>query len=273
MSSVDTPTIHSTAVINPTAEIADSATIGPYCVIGPNVKIDSGTNLLNNVTVQRDTVIGSDNQVFPYSVVGGDPQDRKYGGESTQLIIGDRNIIREHVTIHRGTEQGGGETVIGNDNLLMVGSHVAHDCNLANDIVIANQVMLAGHINVDDCATIGGGAGINQFSRIGRCAYVGGLARITRDVPPFMIVEGSPAEVRAVNVVAMTRRDYPDAEIEAMKEAFRRMFKENGGSLAKHMEDVLSDLGQYESIQQLCKAMTASSEGRHGRSNEKLSKA
>ena len=155
----------------------------------------------------------------------------------------------------------------------MVGSHIAHDCTLANNIVIANQVMLAGHITVEDCATIGGGAGINQFARIGRCAYVGGLARITRDVPPFMIVEGSPAEVRAVNVVAMARRDYSEVEIDAMKEAFRRLFKENGGSQAKQMEEVLTDLGQHDPIQQLCKAMTASSEGRHGRSNEKLTKA
>ena len=273
MSSVDTPTIHTTVVIDSTAEISDAAVIGPYCVIGPNVKIGSGTHLLNNVSVQRDTAIGNDNTIFPYCVIGGDPQDKKYNGESTRLIIGDRNIIREHVTVHRGTEQGGGETVVGTNNLLMVGSHVAHDCNLADDIVIANQVMLAGHITVDHCATIGGGAGINQFARIGRCAYVGGLARITRDVPPFMIVEGSPAEVRAVNVVAMARRDYSEVEIDAMKEAFRRLFKENGGPLAEQMEEVLSDLGQHESIQQLCKAMAASSEGRHGRSNEKVSKA
>lgn len=272
MSSVDTPTIHSTSVIDSTAEIADGAIIGPYCVIGSNVKIGSGTHLLNNVTIQRDTVIGNDNQLYPYSVIGGDPQDKKFNGESTRLTIGDRNNIREHVTIHRGTEQGGSETTIGNDNLLMVGSHVAHDCKLADDIVVANQVMLAGHITVEDCATIGGGAGINQFARIGRCSYVGGLARITRDVPPFMIVEGSPAEVRAVNVVAMSRRNYPEAEIEAMKEAFRRLFKENGGSRSKQMEEVLSEFGQYDSIQQLCSAMTASIEGRHGRSNEKLSK-
>jgi len=273
MSNTETSTIHTTAVISPMAEIAESAIIGPYCVIGANVKIGSGTHLLNHVTVQSDTIIGCDNTIYPYSVIGGDPQDKKYHGETTQLLIGDRNQIRENVTIHRGTEQGGGETVVGNDNLIMVGSHVAHDCILANNIVIANQVMLAGHITIEDCATIGGGTGINQFSRIGRCAYVGGLARITRDVPPFMIVEGSPAEVRAVNVVAMARRDYSEVEIDAVKEAFRRLFKENGGSQAKQMEEVLTDLGQHVPIQQLCKAMTASSEGRHGRSNEKLTNA
>lgn len=273
MPNIDASTIHETAVIDSSAEIAEGAIIGPYCVIGPNVSIGPGTHLFNNVTVQCDTIIGNDNQIYPYSVIGGDPQDKKYNGESTRLIVGDRNKIREHVTIHRGTEQGGGETVIGNGNLLMVGSHVAHDCILADDIVIANQVMLAGHITIDNCATIGGGTGINQFVRIGCCAYVGGLARITRDVPPFMIFEGSPAEVRAVNVVGMTRRGYQDVEIDAMKEAFRRLFKENGGSLSKQMEEVMSDLGQHDSIQQLCNAMTASSAGRHGRSNEKISKA
>lgn len=273
MSNTEASTIHRTSVIDPTAEIAESAIIGPYCVIGAKVKIGSGTHLLNHVAVQCNTIIGNDNTIYPYSVIGGDPQDKKFNGEMTQLIIGDRNKIREHVTIHRGTEQGGGDTVVGDDNLIMVGSHIAHDCTLADNIVIANQVMLAGHITVEDCATIGGGAGINQFSRIGRCAYVGGMARITRDVPPFTIVEGSPAEVRAVNVVAMARRDYSETEIDAMKEAFRKLFKENGGSQAKQMEEVLADLGQHESIQQLCKAITASAEGRHGRSNEKLMKA
>ena len=155
----------------------------------------------------------------------------------------------------------------------MVGSHTAHDCILEDSIVIANQVMLAGHVTVEEGATIGGGAGINQFSRIGRCSYVGGLARITRDVPPFMIVEGSPAEVRAVNVVSMSRRHYPEKEIDAIKEAFRRLFKDNGGSQNAKMESLISEFGQYDSVQHLCKAISASFDGRHGRSNEKITKA
>ena len=266
-------TIHPTAVIDSTAEIAESAIIGPYCVIGKNVKIGDNTSLLNHVTVQCNTKIGDNNNIYPYAVIGGDPQDKKYKGEFTELIIGDRNQIREHVTIHRGTEQGGGQTIIGSDNLLMVGSHIAHDCILEDSIVIANQVMLAGHVTVEDGATIGGGAGINQFSRIGRCSYIGGLARITRDVPPFMIVEGSPAEVRAVNVVSMSRRHYPEKEVDAIKEAFRRLFKDNGGSQNAQMESLISEFGQYDSVQHLCKAIAASSEGRHGRSNEKITKA
>ncbi len=266
-------TIHPSAVLDSTAVIADGAVIGPSCCIGPNVRIGEGTQLLNHVTVQCNTTIGENNRIFPFAVIGGDPQDKKFAGETTTLEIGDRNEIRENVTIHRGTQSGGGITVVGNDNLLMVGSHVAHDCMLGSDLVIANQVMLAGHITVEDCATIGGGAGINQFSRIGRCSYVGGLARITRDVPPYMIVEGTPAEVRAVNIVAMSRRGYPEDQIDAMKEAHKRLFRDNGGSLQEKMAQLLDEFGEHQPVQHLCEAITASAAGKHGRSNEKITKS
>jgi UDP-N-acetylglucosamine acyltransferase len=262
--------IHSTAIIDSSATIATDVYIGPYCVVGPNVSIKAGTRLLDHVTVQRDTDIGESNTFYPYCVIGGDPQDKKFAGETTSLTIGDRNQIREHVTIHRGTGFGGGVTTIGDDNLLMVASHVAHDCNLGSELVIANQVMLAGHITVEDCVTVGGGAGINQFARLGRCSYIGGLARITRDVPPYMIVEGIPAEVRAVNVVAMSRRGYSDIQIDVMKTAHRRLFRENGGALTQKMEQLLEDFGEHEPIQALCQAMAASAAGKHGRSNEKV---
>jgi len=267
---LSTQNIHPTAIIDSTSTVASDAIVGAYCVIGPRVHIGSGTQLQNHVIIQSDTIIGGHNHLYPFCAVGGDPQDKKFEGELTTLEIGDRNQIREHVTIHRGTEKGGGKTVVGNDNLLMVASHVAHDCMLGNNLVIANQVMLAGHITIEDCATIGGGAGINQYARIGKCSYVGGLARITRDVPPYMIVEGTPAEVRAVNIVAMTRRGYPDIEIVAVKEAFRRLFKENGGTIASRIESLLAELGEHAPVQHLCKALETSASGRHGRSNEKV---
>jgi UDP-N-acetylglucosamine acyltransferase len=191
--------------------------IGPYCVIGPKVSIGAGTFLHNHVTVQSLTTIGSQNTIYPYSVIGADPQDRKYHGEESVCIIGDRNSIREQVTIHRGTANGGGETRLGNDNLIMVAAHIAHDCWLGSDICIANQVMLAGHVRIEDGANIGGGAGVHHFATVGSCAFVGGLARITKDVPPFMIVEGNPAEVRAINTIAMMRRGYSPEHIEAVK--------------------------------------------------------
>lgn len=263
-------TIHPTAIIDSRATIADGAVVGAFCFIGPEVSIGARTTLLNNVTVQSNTTIGEDNLLYPYCVVGGDPQDKKFIGEVTTLEVGDRNHIREYVTLHRGTAHGGGKTIIGSDNLLMVASHVAHDCVLGNDLVIANQVMLAGHITIEDCATIGGGAGINQFARVGRCSYIGGLARITRDVPPYMIVEGTPAEVRAVNVVAMSRRGYPEAQIEAMKEAHRRLFKDNGGPLSQKIAKLLDELGHHDPVQTLCDALALSAAGKHGRSNEKI---
>ena len=261
--------IHVSAVVDPSAVIDQTAVIGPGCVVGPNVRIGAGTVLLNHVTVQCNTTIGSGNTMYPFSVIGSDPQDKKFDGELTTLEIGDNNEIREHVTIHRGTGNGGGRTVVGDGNLFMVGCHVAHECMLGNEIILANQVMLAGHVEIDHGAAIGGGTGVNQFSAIGRCSYVGGLARITKDVPPYMIVEGTPAEVRAVNVVAMSRRGYSEQHIEATKEAFRRLFRENGGSIAQRMADVLRDLGEHDSVQHLCSAMAASNDGKHGRSNEK----
>lgn len=266
-------TIHPTSIIDPSSAIADGVIIGPYCLIGPNVSIGSGTELLNHVTVQCNTTIGEENKIYPYSVIGGDPQDKKYADEITTLEVGDRNEIREHVTIHRGTENGGGITVVGDDNLLMVGSHVAHDCLLGNHLIMANQVMLAGHITIEDCATIGGGAGINQFSRVGHCSYIGGLARITKDVPPYMIVEGTPAEVRAVNVVAMSRQGYSEDQIEAVKEVHRRLFRENGGSLSEKLTQVMVEFEEHEAVQRLCEAISASAAGKHGRSNEKLTKS
>jgi UDP-N-acetylglucosamine acyltransferase len=263
-------TYHPSSFIDPTAEIAEDVHIGPSCFIGPNVSIDSGTILSNHVSIQCNTTIGKNNKLYPFSVLGGDPQDKKYADEITTLEIGDRNEIREHVTIHRGTNNGGGKTIVGSDNLLMVASHVAHDCILGNNLVIANQVMLAGHIIVEDCATIGGGAGINQFTRIGRTSYVGGLTRITRDVPPYMIVEGTPAQVRAVNTVGMTRLKYPEVQIEVMKIAFKMLFKENGGALSEKMSQLLEEFGEHNPVQCLCEAIQASASGKHGRSNEKI---
>ncbi|MHC4220640.1 MAG: acyl-ACP--UDP-N-acetylglucosamine O-acyltransferase, partial [Planctomycetota bacterium] len=202
------PTIHPTAIVDATADIADTATIGPYCVIGPEVTVGPGTVLHNHVIIQSLTSIGADNRIYPYTVLGADPQDRKFRGERAYCIIGDRNRIREHVTVHRGTDNGGTVTSIGDDNLIMVAAHIAHDCRIADHVTIANQVMLAGHVRVEDGANIGGGAGVHHFVTVGTCCFVGGLARITRDVRPFMIVEGNPADVRAVNSIAMNRRNY-----------------------------------------------------------------
>jgi len=260
--------IHPTAIIDPNAEVAESAIIGPYCVIGPAVIVGERTVLHNHVTIQSNTTIGDDNHFYPYSVIGADPQDRKYHGEVSSCVIGDRNTIREHVTVHRGTENGGSLTRIGSDNLVMVAAHIAHDCVLEDHIVIANQVMLAGHVHIEEGAAIGGGAGVHHFATIGSCAFVGGLARITKDVPPFMIVEGNPAEVRATNTIAMTRRGFPADHIEAVKCAYKRLFRDNGAAMADKIMALESDYREVPAIQQLCQFLRATADGVHGRAAE-----
>ena len=260
-------TIHPTALIDSTAQIDPSVRIGPYCVVGPRVEIGAGTELVHHVSIPSDTTLGRDNMLHPFAVVGGDPQDRKYTGEQTTCVIGDGNEIREHVTIHRGTENGGGETRIGSGNLLMVGCHVAHDCLIADEVVIANQVMLAGHVHIGDHANIGGGAGVHHFATIGTCAFVGGLARISRDVPPFTIVEGHPAEVRALNVIALTRRGFDAESIDAMKDAFKRLFRGNG-STSDQLDMLRAEYAHLSPVTVLCDAIDASSNGTHGRALE-----
>jgi len=260
--------IHPTAIIDPSARIAPPAAIGPYCVIAPHAEVGEGTRLINHVTVQELTVIGRDNVVYPYSVVGADPQDRKYHGERATCVIGDRNQIREHVPVHRGTANGGGVTRIGDDNLIMVAAHIAHDCVIADHVTIANQVMLAGHVHIEEGANIGGGAGIHHFATVGACSFVGGLARITKDVPPFMIVEGNPAEVRAINAIAMTRRGYAPTHIDAVKDAYKRLYRTNGAAISEKLDALLQDYPNVPAIHRLCDALAASADGVHGRALE-----
>jgi UDP-N-acetylglucosamine acyltransferase len=260
--------IHDTAIVDPTARIGEDVVIGPYCVIGPDVVIGDRTVLHNHVVIESLTTIGVDNEIFPFSVIGADPQDKKFRGERATCRIGDRNKIREHVTIHRGTGNGGGVTRLGNDNLVMVAAHIAHDCIIGNEICIANQVMLAGHVHVEDGANIGGGAGLHHFATVGACAFIGGLARITKDVPPFMIVEGNPAEVRAINSIAMTRRGYAPHHIEAIKDAFKRLYRDNGAPMSETLLQLRREYRDVPAVQRLCDALEASADGVHGRALE-----
>lgn len=261
-------TIHPTAIVDASAVLADGVSIGPYCVIGPDVTIGRGTALHNHVIVQSLTTIGEDNEIYPFSVLGADPQDRKFQGEEAYCIIGDRNRIREHVTIHRGTANGGYYTRLGSDNLIMVAAHIAHDCQIGDRVTIANQVMLAGHVRIEDGGNIGGGAGIHHFVTIGTCAFVGGMARISRDVPPFVIVEGNPAEVRAVNSIAMNRGGYDTQDIDAVKEAFRRLFRDNGATMMEKVAHVREMLPGVPAVAALCDALVATADGVHGRALE-----
>ena len=260
--------IHPTAIVDPSAVIADSVDIGPYCLIGSQVVLGERNVLHKHVVIQSLSAIGDDNEFFPFSVIGADPQDKKFMGERATCEIGDHNKIREHVTIHRGTANGGGVTRLGDNNLIMVAAHIAHDCIIGSDICIANQVMLAGHVRVEDAANIGGGAGLHHFATVGTCAFVGGLARITKDVPPFMIVEGNPAEVRAINSIAMVRRGYSSAHIEAVKDAYKRLYRDNGAPMSEKLLTLRREYPQVPAVQMLCDALAATADGIHGRAQE-----
>lgn len=260
--------IHPTAIVHSSASLGEDVEIGPYCVVGEDVSIGARSVLHNHVVIQSLTTLGVENEVFPYSVIGADPQDMKYRGERATCEIGDRNKIREHVTIHRGTANGGGVTRIGNDNLIMVAAHLAHDVRVGDEVIIANQALIAGHVRIENCANIGGGVGVHHFATIGQCAFVGGLARIAKDVPPFMIVEGNPAEVRAINSIAMARRGYSPEHIEAMKDAFKRLYRDNGAPMVEKLVELRRDYADIPAIMSLCDALHATADGVYGRALE-----
>lgn len=218
-----TALIHPTAVINKNAQIHPTVRIEPYAVIGDQVSIGANTVIGSHAIIDGLTTIGEDNQIFPGAAIGLEPQDLKYKGANSQVIIGDRNRLREYVTINRATEEGEA-TTIGDDNLLMAYSHVGHNCMIKNEVVIANSVAIAGHVQVESMATISGVLGIHQFVHIGCMAMVGGMSRISRDVPPYMTVEGNPARVRSLNLVGLKRRGIAGEEIRQLKKAFRLLY-------------------------------------------------
>src|SRR3954470_6650480 len=189
--SEETPKISTQAVVDRNAEIADDVEIGPFCVIGPDVKIGPGCRLLNNVTILGDTTIGRDNVFFPNAVIGGAPQDKKYKGARTKLTIGNGNVFREAVTVHLGTEKGGGLTTVGDNNLLMVNAHVGHDSRLGSNCVLANNVMIAGHVLVGDHVAMMGGAAVHHYCIIAEFAYIGGYSRVHHDVPPYCKIDSA----------------------------------------------------------------------------------
>ena len=215
--------IHSTAIVNPEARIHPKAEIGPYCVVGPHVSIGAGTRLMSHVIVEGWTTIGEDNTVFPFSLLGAMPQDLKHKpGDRTELKIGNRNLIRESVTMNLGTVDGGGVTSVGDDNLIMAYTHLGHDCIVGNHCILANYAGLAGHVLVEDYATVGGMCGVSQFVRIGAHSYIGGFTGLERDVPPFTIAMGTrPTAVKGANLVGMRRRGFPTEKIQKINESIK----------------------------------------------------
>lgn len=225
--------IHPTARIHPTALVDEHATIGanvvvgPFSIVGPEVTIGEGTVLRSHVTVSGRTTIGKENVIYPGTAVGCEPQDKKYAGEATSLVVGDRNVIRENCTLSIGTVQDEGVTRVGNDNLFMVNAHVAHDCRVGNGTILANNVALAGHVTVEDYAIIGGQAGVHQFVRVGAHAMVGGASAVLRDVPPYVICAGNPCEPHGLNLIGLRRAGFTDAQMRALRRAYGALYREN----------------------------------------------
>lgn len=217
--------IHPTAVVEPGAQLADDVVIGPFCFVGGHARIGTGTRLVSHVSVLGRTTIGQHNIFWPQSTIGADPQDLKFTGEDVFLEIGDHNEIRENVTIHLGTGNGGGITRVGSDNMLMVGVHIAHDCSVGNHCLLANNVLLAGHVHVQDHANLGGAAAVHHYCTIGSFCYVGGMTPVSKDVPPFVIYEGDPARERAINSIGLDRHGFPAATIKRLKDCFKRLFR------------------------------------------------
>ena len=213
--------------IDPKSEIDEGVTIGPWCIVGPGVRIGAGTVIESHVVIRANTTIGMNNRFYQFCSVGEDPADKKFEGEETWLKIGDDNVFREGVTLHRGTGAGGGYTKIGDDNLMMAYGHVAHDCVVGSHTVFANNVGLCGHVTIDDWAILGGYAGVNQFLTVGAHAMIGGMTHISNDVPAYMIVSGRPATVRSVNTIGLERRGFDKESIAEIREAFKILYKRN----------------------------------------------
>ena len=218
--------IHPTAIVAEGAQLDPSVSVGPYAVIGANVSIGARTTVGAHCVIEGRTTIGADNKIFQFSSLGAVPQDKKYAGEPTQLVIGDRNTIREFCTFNLGTAQDAGVTRIGDDNWIMAYVHIAHDCVLGNQITMANNATLAGHVEVGDWATVGGLTGVLQRMRIGAHTMVGFASHVGKDVPPFMVVDGNPLAVRAVNLVGLRRRDFSAERIAAIREMHKLIYRQ-----------------------------------------------
>ncbi len=243
--------IHKTAIVHPKAQIAEGVEIGPYSVIGEHVSIGKNTKIGPHVVIEGWTEIGEENKIFQFASIGAVSQDLKYHGEEAYLKIGNRNTIREYVTMNIGTEGGGGVTSIGDNNLFMISSHIAHDCQIGSNIIIANVGTLAGHITVDDGAIVGGVVAIHQFCRIGKMAIIGGCSKVVQDIPPFMMADGHPAEVRGINLIGLRRKQFEKDAISRIKDAHRILYRSNlntSQAIDKLKEELGTDAPEVKTI-------------------------
>ena len=233
--------IHSSSVIDKKAKISNKVKIGPFCYVGPNVELSDDVELISNVHIEGFTKIGKGTKIFPFASIGTQPQDLKFKNEKTTLVIGENNTIREYVTINPGTEGGGSKTVIGNNCLFMISSHIAHDCIIGNDVIIANNVPLGGHVIIEDSVVIGGNSAVQQFTRIGRLAMIGGMTGVLKDVTPFGLSIGNRNYLQGLNLIGLRRKKYDNKLIMGLDKAYKDIFS------SKNLHENLSKInGEYK---------------------------
>jgi UDP-N-acetylglucosamine acyltransferase len=244
------PRIHPTAIVDGGAELADDVEVGPYCMVGPAVRLGARTRLLGHVVVEGPTTIGEDCVIHAFAAIGGPPQHLAYRGEPTRLEVGARNVIREYVTMHRGTPQGRGETVVGSDGFFMAQAHVAHDCIVGDRVILAHGATLGGHVVVGEQAIIGGLAAVHQYGRIGRHANIGGLTGINRDIIPYGSAYGNPGHLEGLNLIGLKRRDFDRETINKLRAAYRMLFAEEG-TFQERLDDAAELYGDLPEVAEI----------------------
>ena len=238
--------IHSSSNISKNAKIGKNVKIGPFCNIGESVELEDNIELVSNVHIEGNTKVGKGTKIFPFASIGTSPQDLKYNDEPNSLIIGENNTIREYVTINPGTEGGGGKTVIGNNCLLMISSHVAHDCKVGNNVIIANNVPLGGHVTIEDSVVIGGNSAVQQFTRIGRLAMIGGMTGVLKDVIPFGLSIGNRNYLQGLNLIGLRRKNIPNKQILNLSDAYKEIFKDE--NLTQNLINLNEDFKNNELV-------------------------
>lgn len=245
-----TAQVHPSSIVAAGAELADGVVIGPFCTVGPDVKIGANTKLVSHVVVDGVTELGADNTVYPFAMLGGPPQHTAYKGEPTRLVIGDRNLIREHATMNTGTVAGGGLTRVGSDGLYMIESHVGHDCIVGDQVILTKQATLGGHCEIGDYVIVGGLAAVHQRTRVGRHAMIGGLAAVVKDVIPYGSVWGNHAHLEGLNLLGLKRRGFSRETINTMRAAYRLLFADEG-TFQERLDDTIETYSDSAEVMEI----------------------
>jgi len=241
--------IHNTAIIDTQAKIHKNVKVGPFSVIGANVEIEENTEIQSHVSILGNTKIGKNNQIYPFASIGNDPQDLKFQGEETKLEIGNDNKIREYVTINPGTNGGGGITKVGNNCLFMVSAHIAHDCIVGDNVILANSVPLGGHAYIEDNVIIGGNSAVQQFTRVGRFAMIGGMCGVVRDIIPYAMVHGNRSKLQGLNLIGLRRKNIPNIDIMILNDAYKEIFKNE--NLTDNLNNLDKDLRKHKLVSEV----------------------